>query len=124
VTVTGGEPLEQADATIALARGCRSNGLSVVVFTGFTLAAIRRGRPRLAAALAEHVDVLVAGPYVARRRLAAGLRGSDNQRVHLLSGRYGPTDVDGVPEAEVVITAAGEIILTGVDPLARATLPA
>jgi len=118
VTVSGGEPLEQAEAVLELARRCRSRGLSVLVLTGFTLPELRRRRPEVAAGLARHVDVVVAGRYVAARRLASGLRGSANKTVHLMSDRYQLADLEAVPPAEVMISPDGTVTFTGVAPLA------
>ncbi|MBL7630941.1 4Fe-4S single cluster domain-containing protein [Frankia nepalensis] len=118
VTISGGEPLEQADAVVELARLCAGHGLSVIVLTGFAMPALRERRPRLVAALAEHVDVLVAGPYVAARRVAAGLRGSDNKTVHVFSGRHTLAELAEVPVAEATVGPDGTVVLTGVDPVA------
>jgi anaerobic ribonucleoside-triphosphate reductase activating protein len=60
--------------------------------------------------------VLVDGRYVADRRIARGLRGSANQRIHLLTPRYCMEDVTGVPEAEIRIGTNGEVVVTGIDP--------
>jgi anaerobic ribonucleoside-triphosphate reductase activating protein len=121
VTISGGEPLEQPDAVLELARRCRDRGLSVIVLTGFTLAAPRARRPELAEGLAEHVDAIVAGPYVAARRVASDLRGSANKTVELLSTRHTLADFAAVPGAEAVIAPDGTVVLTGVDPVAART---
>jgi anaerobic ribonucleoside-triphosphate reductase activating protein len=60
---------------------------------------------------------LVDGRYVAAQRLAAGLRGSANQRIHLITDRYRIEDIERTPVAEVRISPTGEVVLTGVDPL-------
>ena len=117
VTVSGGEPFEQADGLLAFCRALRRRapGLSILVFSGFARAEIERterGREVLAA-----IDVLVDGRYVERRRLASGLRGSANQQVHLLTSRHARAEVDATPVAEVVIGPDGEVQVTGVDPL-------
>ena len=66
------------------------------------------------------VDVLVAGRYVASRRLGHGLLGSANQRVDLLTERYTLEDVRGTPPADVQIAPDGTAIASGVAPLASA----
>src|SRR5262249_60275781 len=63
------------------------------------------------------LDVLIDGRYVARDRLASGLRGSANQRIHLLTDRYALADVEATPVAEIRIAPTGDVVLTGVDPL-------
>ena len=116
VTLSGGEPLQQPDAALELVRAIRAHtSLSVVVFSGYTIeeiAAMDIGDQFL-----RHIDVLIDGRYRSDERLATGLRGSDNQRIHLLSSRYTIADIDAVPEAEVQIQADGTIVLTGVAPV-------
>src|SRR5262245_40960141 len=42
ITLLGGEPLAHVSAAAALARAVRADGLSVMVFSGYTLAEARR----------------------------------------------------------------------------------
>lgn len=115
ISVSGGEPLEQAEALLALLdRVRRDLSLTVLLFSGHTRKAIE-ALP-LGPAILALVDVLVDGRYVERKRLATGLRGSANQRIHLLSDRYSMADVDNVPPAEIRISASGEVVVTGIDP--------
>jgi len=117
VTVSGGEPFEQPEALAALARELRRRapGLSIVVFSGFTRREIE-GQP-LGPAILESIDVLVDGRFVERRALGRGLRGSDNQRIHLLTDRYTLAEVEGTPVGEVVIDRDGTVRVTGVAPI-------
>jgi anaerobic ribonucleoside-triphosphate reductase activating protein len=92
ITLLGGEPLAHAGAALALARAAHGLGLSVMVFSGFTLEEARQQGPCVSALLAE-TDILVDGPFLrdepeARRRWI----GSANQRVHFLSDRSDPND--------------------------------
>jgi anaerobic ribonucleoside-triphosphate reductase activating protein len=61
--------------------------------------------------------VLVDGRYQARQQLGQKLRGSSNQRIHLLSDRYDLAAVEATPEAEIHIDAQGRLTFTGVSPL-------
>jgi anaerobic ribonucleoside-triphosphate reductase activating protein len=116
ITLSGGEPFEQPDAALALVSAVRARSqLSILVFSGYTIDEIRA--TPLGPAILAQIDVLVDGRYEARQRLGRGLRGSANQRVHLLSERYGAADVEATPEAEIRIDAQGRVVLTGVDPL-------
>jgi anaerobic ribonucleoside-triphosphate reductase activating protein len=117
VTLSGGEPLEQPEATLALLRGVRAlpGGLSTLMFSGFTLDEAR-ARPR-GAEILDALDVLIDGRFEARARLGAGLRGSANQRIHLLTPRHTLAEVEATPEAEVRIDRTGAVVLTGVAPL-------
>jgi anaerobic ribonucleoside-triphosphate reductase activating protein len=93
ITLLGGEPLAHAAGAAALARGVRALGLSVMVFSGYTLEQAR-GLPDPAVAdLLGHTDILVDGPYM--RELPDSRRrwiGSTNQRIHFLTGRYRADD--------------------------------
>lgn len=87
VTLLGGEPFEQALPLAALARGVRRAGLGLMAFSGYTLAELR-ARADSQPLLAE-LDLLIDGRYLGsrpdrRRRFI----GSENQRVHFLTGRY------------------------------------
>jgi len=88
---------------------------SVLVLSGFAWDEIQRIRG--ADAFLEHVDVLVADRYREAERRARGLRGSENKTLHCLTDRYRPEQFEAVPEAEVIITSDGEILVSGVDPL-------
>ena len=93
VTLLGGEPLAHAAGAAALAREVRARGLSVMVFSGYTLEQARALPGPAVAELLEMTDILVDGPYLreqpeARRRWI----GSANQRIHFLSDRYRADD--------------------------------
>jgi anaerobic ribonucleoside-triphosphate reductase activating protein len=93
VTLLGGEPVAHAAGAAALARAAHGLGLSVMVFTGYTLEEARVLPDPAVAALLETTDILVDGLY--RRDLPETRRrwiGSSNQRVHFLSGRCSADD--------------------------------
>ena len=116
VTVSGGEPLQQADAVLSLLVKLRDEtNLSVILFTGFCWDEITR-LPRNEELLAC-VDVLLAGRYRAGQRVARGLRGSANKTVRFMTRRYAPADLDAVTEAEVIIGADGATIVSGIEPV-------
>lgn len=115
LTLSGGEPLQQAEAAAALLAGARALGLSTLVFSGYTREEIEQ-LPGGAAVLGA-TDVLVDGRYRPSERLGEGLRGSANQRILLLGARYTLAQVESTPVAEVRIGPDGVLVLTGVDPL-------
>ena len=93
ITLLGGEPLAHAAGAAALARAVRQRGLTVMVFSGYTLEEARRMPDPAVADLLSLTDILVDGPYLreqpeARRRWI----GSANQRIHFLSDRYRADD--------------------------------
>jgi anaerobic ribonucleoside-triphosphate reductase activating protein len=93
ITLLGGEPLAHAAGAAALARAVRKCGLTVMVFSGYTLEEARRLPDPAVAELLALTDILVDGPYLrdqpeTRRRWI----GSANQRIHFLSDRYRADD--------------------------------
>jgi anaerobic ribonucleoside-triphosphate reductase activating protein len=93
ITLLGGEPLAHAAGAAALAKAMRERGLSVMVFSGYTLEEARQSPDPAVAELLALTDILVDGPYLreqpeTRRRWI----GSANQRVHFLSDRYSADD--------------------------------
>jgi anaerobic ribonucleoside-triphosphate reductase activating protein len=93
VTLLGGEPLAHAEAGAALAKRVRERGLSVMVFSGYTIEEARELPDPAAAELIAWTDILVDGRY--ERDLPDNSRrwiGSTNQRIHFLSDRYRPDD--------------------------------
>jgi anaerobic ribonucleoside-triphosphate reductase activating protein len=89
ITLLGGEPLAHAGGAAALARALHQRGLTVMVFTGYTLEEARRLPDPAIADLLAHTDILVDGPYLreqpeTRRRWI----GSANQQVHFLTDLY------------------------------------
>jgi len=115
LSLSGGEPMQQPAAALALVRAARALGRSTLMFSGYTIDEMR-AIPEGVDVLAN-LDVLVDGRYVAGQRLATGLRGSANQRIQLLTDRYSLADVEATPVAEIVIGPTGELVFTGVNPL-------
>ncbi|MEV1083918.1 4Fe-4S single cluster domain-containing protein [Streptomyces sp. NPDC050211] len=112
VTLTGGEPLEQPAAVAAFCAELRArSGLSVIVLTGFTRAEIEAD-PARSAAVAD-ADLVIAGRYNARLRLARGLRGSSNKEYWMRTGRYTADDLAAVPELEITVGDDGTVTFTG-----------
>jgi anaerobic ribonucleoside-triphosphate reductase activating protein len=111
ITITGGEPFEQAAGLIPLVSGVRAAGLSVMVFTGFELDELNTDDQRI---LLAGCDVVVAGRYL-RDRHSGELPwlGSANQTIHFLTKRYGMSSLPQAPECEIHISGDGTICLTG-----------
>lgn len=110
VSVLGGEPFFQSPAVASFARAVRRGGLSVMVYSGFTLEELRRGGLLAAEELLAEIDLLVDGRYL-RERPETRRRwvGSENQVVHHLTSRYAPDDprFRGGNTVELRLTRAG-----------------
>jgi anaerobic ribonucleoside-triphosphate reductase activating protein len=82
LTLSGGDPMEQAAECARLAALAKSNGRDVWTYTGYTYEQLlAEGDPdRLA--LLEQSDVLVDGPFILKEKSYDALfRGSRNQRL-------------------------------------------
>ncbi len=94
ITLIGGEPFAHAAPLALLAREVREAGLSVMVFSGYTLTELHQMDDEAVQRLLSETDILVDGRYdktqpdTTRRWI-----GSRNQQVHFLTDRYSPDDV-------------------------------
>ena len=80
VTFSGGEPFEQAEALLPLAKELKAQGYHLMAFSGFTLEQLVQ-KPECRAFL-EQLDLLVDGPFIeAQKSLDLRFRGSRNQRI-------------------------------------------
>jgi len=115
LTISGGEPFQQAPALASLLSAVRhSTNLSVLVFSGYTLGELQN-IPQADAVLSQ-VDVLIAGRYDSNQRIGSGLLGSANKKIHFLTSRYNSPAIEHVPEAEIIIEKDGTMIHSGIWP--------
>lgn len=93
ITLLGGEPTAHAAGALALAEAAQQRGLSVMIFSGYTLEQLREQKSAEVDRLLAATDILVDGPYL-REQPDTERRwiGSRNQRIHFLSDRYRETD--------------------------------
>lgn len=93
VSLLGGEPFAHADGLAVFAERVREAGLSVMVYTGYTLDELQAMESRSVHALLAATDLLVDGRYEREKRSTARRWiGSDNQRMHFLTDRYRQDD--------------------------------
>lgn len=87
LTISGGEPFLQAEALTELIRKVKKQkDIGVIIYTGYLLEELPEVKG--AAELLELTDLLIDGPYVRELDDGKSLRGSSNQKIHPLSGRY------------------------------------
>lgn len=114
ITFSGGEPFAQAEAVADAAMLFKENNLTIMSYSGYTLAEIQRndkGQSKLLAVL----DILVDGEYVKEQHCDRLWRSSLNQKVHFLSDHYKSFEDSinaDVREFEVVLSA-NETRMTG-----------
>jgi len=117
VTLSGGEPFEQAGPLLELVGICREAGLGIMAFSGFTMEEILSSGADDRLALLSALDLLVAGRYDLLKPPAPGWRGSSNQTLHFLTDRYArlrdsPEDL-AEPGVECHAQADGDVVVTG-----------
>lgn len=82
VTFSGGEPFEQAEALLPLARQLKADGRHLMAYSGYTYEQLIADSRAGVRGLLEQLDLLVDGRYEAEHRsLELRFRGSTNQRV-------------------------------------------
>lgn len=84
VTISGGEPFEQALALSELAHRVRKMGLNVMTYTGYTFEELIEGSGQKEGwdKLLSETDILVDGPFeIDKKSLLLKFRGSQNQRI-------------------------------------------
>jgi anaerobic ribonucleoside-triphosphate reductase activating protein len=125
VSILGGEPFSQAAPLADLCERVRAAGLSVMAFSGYTLAELKaQARPEVERLLAT-LDLLVDGRYEkdqpeSRRRWI----GSRNQVMHFLTGRYSPDEPRFTsPNTAEMHLVEGKLIINGWPELANRLRP-
>jgi anaerobic ribonucleoside-triphosphate reductase activating protein len=91
ITLLGGEPILQAKGLSYIAEHSQKNGLSVMLFTGYTQNELDEYNFPFYNKLKYFCDIIVDGPYDQTK--PDNLRnwiGSTNQDIHFLTNRYNP----------------------------------
>ncbi len=84
VTLSGGEPFEQAEALSRLAMALKKQGHNIITYTGYTYQHIVDNSDKMAGwlALLQYTDILIDGPFeIEKKNLNLRFRGSENQRI-------------------------------------------
>jgi len=113
ITISGGEPLQQPQGLLRLLRAVRrETELTTLLFSGYEWSEIER--MQLGEAILGELDVLVAGRYQPEQHLEVGLRGSSNQKIHLLNEEYTLRQVEATLDSEIHVQPGGTILVTGI----------
>ena len=80
ITLSGGEPFDQAESCSNLADLIKSMGLNVITYTGYTYEVLTQNINYMK--LLEKTDLLIDGRFdIAKKDLTLDFRGSSNQRI-------------------------------------------
>lgn len=91
VTLIGGEPILQSKGLSCIAKYCRKNELSVILFSGYTLEEIKEKEETFDGLheLLKYTDVLIDGEYIEELYdESRGFIGSSNQKVYFFTNFY------------------------------------
>ncbi len=87
ITISGGEPFEQADSLYELIKLIKSEThLDIMAYSGYTIKELNE-HSESARKIISLIDILVDGRFEERLSNNKIWRGSDNQKLHLLSER-------------------------------------
>lgn len=82
ITISGGEPFDQFDALRSLLEGLRRlSELDILVYSGYSLEQLNESLLQTKGL----IDALISDPYIEALSQTMALRGSDNQRLNLLT---------------------------------------
>ena len=121
ITISGGEPLQQAMALLDLLGNLRVRlpDLGIILFTGYEIEEAKEEVP-YAQELFDQCDVIIAGRYrwdkVPSGMKELNLVGSTNQQVVFQTRHYNINDLSSSPSAEVIISPGGSVMHSGIYP--------
>lgn len=87
-TISGGEPMLQADELSVLVEHLKAISEDILIYTGFQIEElVQKHNPSITTIL-DSIAVLIDGAYIEELNDDTVLRGSSNQRVHILNPVY------------------------------------
>ncbi len=118
ITVSGGEPTEQAAAVAQLLARVKAAGKNTWVYSGYTLEELLDRHDPATDEMLSLTDVLVDGRYDIKQAGSYSLRGSANQRIIYLTDAIPPSRVsqEASNRIEIRLDNQGHLVLIGVPP--------
>lgn len=117
VTISGGEPFEQPEALCALLTSIRkTTAIDILLYTGYSIEAVSHWLSRMEGL----IDALISDPFQIDLPQTLPLRGSDNQRLHLLTdlGRSkfhsAESETSAIPQIDVMFDSNGVVWIAGI----------
>lgn len=87
-TISGGEPMLQAGELLELITNLCDISTDVLVYTGFSIEELKASTDPSVKPLLKSIAVLIDGEYVEELNDNSRLRGSSNQRIHILKNQF------------------------------------
>lgn len=116
LTLSGGEPMQQAAGLCRLIDAARSiRPITVIAYTGYLLSQLQSpGAPKAIQGLIERLDILIDGPYRIQLDDDRGLRGSSNQTIHFLTDSLRNEDFTKGPRSAEVYVQGDSFLVAGI----------
>ena len=122
LTISGGEPMQQAGPLCSLIDSIKAvRDLGVVCYTGYAREYLTDRGTDAQRDLLARIDLLIDGVYIESRHSSLLWRGSENQRLHQLTTRYENYIAERIVQSgdksagvEVVLDSDGGISYAGV----------
>lgn len=87
-TITGGEPFFQSNDLDRLTAELGKINNDILVYSGYTLKELQAMQNESVDRVLARIAVLIDGRYIESKNNGAFLRGSDNQKVYIMNGKY------------------------------------
>ena len=87
-TISGGEPMNQAEELGQLIQHLSAVSHDVLVYTGYRIEELRVFHDSAIDSVLNQIAVLIDGEYIEGQNDNSFLRGSSNQRIHILNSAY------------------------------------
>ena len=114
-TISGGEPFLQPVELDGLVRRLEAGYTNdIIVYTGYRLKELEAKKsPRIASVL-SCISVLIDGEYIDSNNDGKGIRGSDNQRIHILKPSTKYETLATGPRSMQTFMYNGQILIIGI----------
>ena len=89
-TISGGEPMNQTASLVELIGLISGISDDILIYTGYQIEELRARCDPTTDALLAKTSVLIDGAYIEEQNDGSVLRGSSNQRIHVLNKKYEP----------------------------------
>lgn len=110
VTISGGEPLQQAPALAMLTENLRKANVGMVCYSGYSKGTIMASDDPNIRKVLSNIDMLIAGPYQKDVVVVRNWHNDPDKEIVFLSERYSLDDLQGGHQEEIVIDLQGSFI--------------
>jgi anaerobic ribonucleoside-triphosphate reductase activating protein len=111
ITLSGGEPMSQAESLLPFVARIREAGLTTVLFTGYEFHELKSSAMQ---SLWAQSEMVISGRYDrSLRQSGLAMRGSSNQTIVINGPRYADLPLNDSEAMEVLISPDGSMSITG-----------